>query len=62
MGRKISSSNEMRDWRQLVDLRLLKQSEQTISEIVVNHPKTKAVWGMLCNDSFCHPSGTWLIT
>jgi metal-dependent HD superfamily phosphatase/phosphodiesterase len=42
----------MRDWRQVVDLRLLKQSEQAISEIVVNHPKTKTVWDMLCNDSF----------
>jgi len=42
----------MRDWRQAVDLRLLKQSEQIISEIVINHPKTKRVWDMLCNDSF----------
>jgi uncharacterized protein len=42
----------MRDWRQAIDLRLLKQSEQTISEIVIKHPKTKVVWDMLCNDSF----------
>jgi uncharacterized protein len=42
----------MRDWRQTVDLRLLKQSEQTISEIVIKHPKTKKVWDMFCNDSF----------
>ncbi len=31
---------------------MLKQSEQTISEIVSNHPKTKRVWELLCNDSF----------
>jgi len=42
----------MRDWRQSLDLRLLKQAEQTISEIVVKYSKTKRVWEMLCNDSF----------
>jgi hypothetical protein len=31
----------MRDWRQAIDLRLLKQSEQTISEKVIKHPKTQ---------------------
>jgi uncharacterized protein len=42
----------MRDWRQAIDLRLLKQSEQAISEKVINHPKTKVLWEMLCDDAF----------
>jgi uncharacterized protein len=42
----------MSDWRKAIDMRLLKQSEQTIGEIVINHPKTKKIWDMLCNDSF----------
>jgi metal-dependent HD superfamily phosphatase/phosphodiesterase len=46
------SSDEMRDWRQNVDLSLLKQAEQTISEIVAEHPKAKRVWALMRNDPF----------
>ena len=48
----ILSSNEMHGWRQAIDQVLLKQSEQTIGEIVIKHPKTKKVWDLLCNDTF----------
>jgi uncharacterized protein len=48
----ILSSDEMRNWRISVDQVLLQQSEQAIGEIVVNHPKAKMVWDVLCNDVF----------
>jgi len=48
----ILSSKEIREWRETIDASLLKQSEETIDNIVSNYPKAQRVWNKLRNDSF----------
>lgn len=46
------SPDEMRDWRQNADSALLKQAEQTISELASKYPKAKRMWDLMRNDPF----------
>jgi metal-dependent HD superfamily phosphatase/phosphodiesterase len=42
----------MREWRLALDASLLKQSEETIDNIVSKYPQTLSAWNQLRNDSF----------
>jgi len=46
------SPDEMRDWRQNADSALLKQAEQTISELTAKYPKVKRMWDLMRDDPF----------
>ena len=48
----ILSSKEICEWREAIDASLLKQSEETINNIVSEYPKAQKAWIQLRNDSF----------
>jgi hypothetical protein len=48
----ILSSKEIHEWRETIDKTLLKQSEETINNIVSKYSKAKIMWDKLRYDSF----------
>ena len=48
----ILSSKEIREWREIIDVSLLKQSEETIDNILSRYPKAQRVWGQLRDDPY----------
>lgn len=48
----ILSSREILEWRETINKTLLKQSEETIENIISKYPKAQKVWAQLRNDPF----------
>ena len=46
------TTTSIREWREIIDTTLLKQSEQIIEKIASIYPKTRRVWEIVRNDPY----------